>query len=401
MAFNRFLRLTYGRFLTWRYRIVTENQELINNLKPPFLVLPNHASVLDPFMLNSWVPRPIHYVVSDASFRSRLVSFGLSLVGSIPKTKAMSDLETIKNIVRVRDRGGVIGIFPEGQNSWDGHSLPIYYSTAKLAKLLKIPVVTVRIAGAYFSKPRWAKQDRRGQVHIRFELAYTPDQLKRTPVEEIDRTVVEMLDHDEFEYNRTARVAFAGKDRAEYLERVLFICPSCTRIGTLHSQGDEFACTECGYRVYFDRFGFFKERSGRLRFQTIRDWNLWQREEYERHLYNYVADEGSAPLLAEERVLVQIGYKSLPLAPFHTGSLQLYADRIVLFADSGEKERFEIAEINGSNIQNNEHWEFYDGPDLFRITFLDPGGCTYKWDHAVRYIKQSTCLPAKEAIPSQ
>ena len=35
MAFNRFLRMTYGRFLKWRYRVVLENQQLIENLKPP------------------------------------------------------------------------------------------------------------------------------------------------------------------------------------------------------------------------------------------------------------------------------------------------------------------------------------------------------------------------------
>lgn len=401
MAFNRVLRATLGIWLRVHYRITTENQELIDGLKPPYLLLPNHASVMDPFMVNSRIPHPVHYVVSDASFRSRLVSFGLSLVGSIPKTKVMSDLETIKNIVRVKDRGGIIGIFPEGQSTWDGHSLPIYYSTAKLAKLLRVPVVTARVAGSFLSRPRWAKSDRRGRVSIRFDLAYTPEQLRQTPVEEIDRRIAEMLTHDEYDYNRVARVKFHGTNRAEYVERVLFVCPSCVHVGTLRSEGNELTCTNCGYQVHYGLMGFFRRGRGELRFETIRDWNLWQRAEFERQLRAYLAVPQTQPFLREAGVRTQIGYKSFPLAPFHTGTLELFADRIVLHPRTGEREEFPIAGVQGANVQNNEHWEFYEEADLFRITFLDPRGCTYKWDFAVHLMQEMLDSAVDEALQSE
>jgi DNA-directed RNA polymerase subunit RPC12/RpoP len=334
--------------------------------------------------------RSIHYVVTDASFRSSLVNWGLSRVGSIPKTKVMSDMESLRNIMGVKNQGGIIGIFPEGQSTWDGHTMPLVHSTAKLAKLLRVPVVTARIAGSYLSKPRWAKKGRRGRVTIRYDRAFTPGQLRTASPEEIDGRIAELLEHDEFEYNRKARVPFIGPDRAEYLERALFVCPSCQRVATLRSTGNEFGCTECGYKVHYSVYGLFQSRNGEIKFDNVRDWNLWQMEEFKRQLSEYIARDPEAPMLREDDVRVQIGYKSRPLAPFFNGPMELYADRIVLRHETGENTEFPVRGIRGENVQNNEHWEFYSAADLFRVTIQDPRGCTYKWDLAVKLIAAST-----------
>ncbi|MBU8913087.1 MAG: 1-acyl-sn-glycerol-3-phosphate acyltransferase [Spirochaetales bacterium] len=358
----------------------------MKRLRPPYLLLVNHACVWDPFMVGVLVPYPIQYVVSDATFRSRLVDFGLSLLGGIPKTKAMSDMDSIKNIMRVKEHGGTIGLFPEGQSTWDGHTLPVLHSTAKLAKLLRIPIVTARIAGSYLSKPRWSKRRRRGRVTIRFDLAFTPEQLKATSAEAIDQRIVELLTHDAFEFNRSAQVKFLGTDRAEYLERALFVCPSCRHIATLHSEGNAFTCTSCGHSVHYTLRGVFRSRNGELKFDNVREWNLWQVEEFKRQLASYVAEAPDSPFLRENDVRVQIGYKSMPLAPFHEGAVELYADRVELHSETDKMAEFPVLDIRGSNVQNNEHWEFYSGADLFKITIGDPRGCTYKWHLAVQLI---------------
>ena len=386
VTFCHIVRNTLGTWLAVRYRVRAQNRELVKRLRPPYLLLANHACVWDPFMMGLLVPKPIHYVISDATFRSRLVDFGLSLLGGIPKTKAMSDMDSVKNIMRVKDRGGTIGIFPEGQNTWDGHTLPLVHSTAKLAKLLRIPIVTARIAGSYLSKPRWSKRRRRGRVVIRFDLAFTAEQLKATSAEAIDERIAELLTHNEFEFNRNAQVKFLGTDRAEYLERALFVCPSCRHIATLRSEGNAFTCTSCGYSVHYTLHGTFRSGKGELVFDNIREWNLWQVEEFKHQLASYVAKAPDSPILRENDVRVQIGYKSMPLAPFHNGALELYADRIVLRPESGGSAEFPVRGIRGANVQNNEHWEFYSGADLFKITIRDPRGCTYKWDLAARLI---------------
>jgi len=392
---NRILRLTLAPWITNRYRVRAENTGIFKRIRPPYLILPNHTSVWDPFMVNKYVPGVIHYVVSDANFRSKVVEFGLGLVGSIPKTKVMSDLDTVKNIMKIKEAGGIVGIFPEGQNTWDGHTMPMYFSTAKLAKLLRVPVITARISGAYLSKPRWSKKRRRGRVTILYDVAFTPEELRRATVEEIDTRIAKHLEHDEYEFNRFHRIRYVGPDRAEYAEIALFTCPQCLEIGTLRSEGNLLRCTECGYTVRYDLYGFFQPVSGALRFDTMRSWNLWQAEELRRRLAEFVVTPNAPPLFAEERVKVEIGYKSMPLELYRIGRIALYPDRIELAAEHAEPERFPIAAIVGINVQNNERLEFYANENLYRVTILDPRGCTYKWDLAVRTMQE---LAASSAV---
>lgn len=393
--FNTFLRYTVGPYLRWLFRVDPQNTELFDKLKPPYVVLANHACMLDPFMVNAWLPAPIHYVVSDSNFRSRLVDFGLSLVGSIPKTKALSDLDTVKNIVKIKMKKGIIGIFPEGQSTWDGHALPMVYSTAKLLKSLKIPVVVAKITGAYFSFPRWARGVRRGRVELHYHVGMTVAELKQSSVDQIYQRITELLDHDEFEAQRDRMVPFLGPRRAEYVERVLFNCPECKALDTLQSRGDLLGCTSCGYTVRFGVYGFFEPVSGPLYFETIRAWNLWQIENLSKRL-DGMAQEGSRePIFSESDAIVRIGYKSSPLEPLDRGRLTCYLHRIVL--SGAEEHTFDIARIEGMNVQNMEHLEFYHEGNLYRVTLPSPRGNTYKWNAAVHHIQRSVTAAAAEA----
>jgi 1-acyl-sn-glycerol-3-phosphate acyltransferase len=349
----------------------------------------NHGCVFDPFFVNNFIRHPIHYVVADANFRSRILDFGLSLVGSIPKTKVMSDLETVKNIVRVKDRNGIVGIFPEGQSSWDGTTLPIYYSTAKLLKVMRVPVVFARLRGAFLSRPRWSRNPRNGRVEIDYTIGFDGPDLKKLSVEAIHDRIVELLDHKESEYNRRARIRFRGLKRAEYIEIVLFLCPECRAQGSIHSRGNHVTCTSCGYKVYYDEFGFFRQRSQTFHFATLDEWNNWQIETFHEIIELRFRSNDTEPILIEKDVEVETGYKSMPMEHFARGSISLYLDRFEVQPENGD-DRLElpVAEVTGINVQNRERLEFYVDNTLYKITPVDPRTCTYKWNMAVRRIQE-------------
>ncbi|HUX14187.1 MAG TPA: lysophospholipid acyltransferase family protein, partial [Spirochaetia bacterium] len=124
---NIVLRKSLGLYVCSSYRVRTKNFAVVRSLSSPYLILPNHMSFWDPFFLGALVPEPIYYVTSDANFRSRMLNYLLGLVGAIPKTKVLSDYETIRNILRVKRNGGIIGVYPEGRRTWDGTTLPLYY----------------------------------------------------------------------------------------------------------------------------------------------------------------------------------------------------------------------------------------------------------------------------------
>jgi 1-acyl-sn-glycerol-3-phosphate acyltransferase len=401
-----FIRASLGNYLKWKFRIVPENRELVETLEPPYIIMGNHGCVWDPFLLNAHVPAPIHYVVSDSNFRSRLVSFGLSLVGSIPKTKALSDFETVKNIVKIKHRKGIIGLFPEGQSSWDGHSLPIFYSTAKLVRSLKVPVVIVELKGAFLSFPRWGRSLRRGRVHIEYKLGFRPEDLRGMSVDQVYAQLVELLSHDDLDYQRTAMIRFGGKNRAEYIEAVLFTCPRCEARHTLRSEGNKLRCTSCGYAVRYNSFGFFEPESGTLRFEDVRAWNVWQIEKFKHYLDQNssarapqsAASEPRPPLLEEEHVVLQRGFKSTPLRPVGPGRLELHPGEVRFRGFRSDTDlSFPISAVEGTNIQNGEPLEFYFQGDLYRVTIPSPRGNTYKWLLAVEHLQGRAVLETTDA----
>ncbi|MFP4373989.1 MAG: lysophospholipid acyltransferase family protein [Spirochaetaceae bacterium] len=392
------IRATLGTYLKWRFRTVPENDELVKKLEPPYIIMGNHGCVWDPFLLNAYVPAPIHYVVSDSNFRSRLVSFGLSLVGSIPKTKALSDFETVKNIVKIKHRKGIIGIFPEGQSSWDGHSLPIYFSTAKLVKSLKVPVVVVELKGGFLSRPRWARTIRRGRVHIEYKLGFRPEDLTGLSVPEIYERLVNMLSHDDFAYQRRAMIRFGGTHRAEYLEAVLFTCPRCETRHSLRSSRNLLRCTNCAYTVRYNAFGFFEPWAGTLRFDNVRSWNVWQIERFTGYLDAGISDGAPpAPLMHEADIRLFRGFKSTPLQLIDRGSLELHPGEVRFTGRRrGTSLTFLIHLIEGANIQNGEPLEFYYQGDMYRVTIPSPRGNTYKWLLAIDHLQGKAVIETTE-----
>ena len=387
----RFLQSIAGPLFSFVFRIRTENISLIHKQRGAFLILANHSSALDPFLLAAFFRRPVQYVISDSQIRSRFLSLALGLVGVIPKTKVVADLDTVKKIVAVKRQNGIIGIFPEGQTTWDGHALPIVKSTEKLVKSLKIPVYVAQRKGAYFTWPRWSPKFRRGEVCITFQRVFTPEKLRRMTTDEIGETLKNALDVDAFGYQRRAGIRYQSGRRAEYLERALFACPTCRSIATLHSHRSRLTCRSCGYSVHFNAWGFFEPRSGPLHFETIRDWNVWQLDHYRTVIDDYMRTEAAnaspAPLLREPEVMVKEGYKALPLKHIGVGPMELVGDSIVISLETGDRIEFPIHSIEGINVQNNEHLEFYLYNNLYRITTVSPRGNTYKWDLAVRHIQ--------------
>lgn len=388
LYFNKFLRYTFGIYLKKRFNIVVENHSLIRRLKPPYLVLPNHFSIWDPFIVNSFIPKPVYYVTSDAQFRSPILNFVLGLVGAIPKTKAVSDTDTIRHIMRIKKQNGIIGVFPEGQNTWDGHSLPLIESTAKLIRLLKIPVVVPILKGAYFTKARWMKSSRKGKLILDFNLGFTADEIKKMSVKDIWDKLNRLLEFDDYEYQKEHMIRFKGKHLSENLEQALFICPSCRSIGSMRSADDIFHCKKCNYAVRYNEYGMFERCSRIFHFETIREWNVWQLSVMDSVMDNFLCWENDKYLFIDKKAFVRTGYRSDPLKKLHIGKLALFNDRIELYPMKGGVMTFDIHKIEGINVQNKEGLEFYYKEILYRFDFIGRRVSSLKWMYCVKKIQQ-------------
>lgn len=385
--FNLFLKGTLGLFLKLRFNVTTVNHDIVRRLRPPFVVLPNHFTNWDPFILGYFLPGPVHNVTTDAVFRSRIMRVLHRLVGSIPKSKVIPDVETIKSILEIKRQRGIIGIYPEGKRSWDGHTTDISIATAKLLRLLKVPVVVAISKGAYLSLPRWTHQARRGRIFIDFSLLFDGDDLRSLPVDEIYGKIVHALEYDEFDFQRGQMFSYPASRPAENLELALFLCPRCEAIASMRSKGDEFRCTGCGYGVRYDEHGFFRAIEGPLRFDNAHAWNLWQQERLKLLLEGRLADGRKEPIFHDESLKLYVGYRVRPPKLRGRGSMALHPESVEFRSSGGEPFSFSIAEIEGINVQVGERLEFYYRNVLYRVAAEDSSVSAFKWMSAIDILK--------------
>lgn len=401
--FNRILRVTYGMYLRVMYRIKAVNADVFSELRPPYVIVPNHVTMVDPFMIGAHVPEPVYWIASDGNMRTTIMRALMRLVGSIPKSKSIPDLQTINGIVEViRKRKGVVGIFPEGMASFDGHTQDLVPATGKLLKLLKVPVVTAVLKGGFYSLPRWSWKRRRGRMEIEFKVALTSQDVKSLKPEEILTRVRSSLEHDEAEWLRNRTVHFSGKkSRAENLETVLFQCPYCGAVGAMRSRRDRFHCTACGHTERLDRFYRFRPVDGKApRFATIREWSLWQEKAFRAYLAERASTQPDAPLFWDAGVFLLKSWKLSPMRKVRTGRLVMYRDRMELIPLVAPPLVFPLSEVEGEGVLKRNLFEFYRGRTLYRARFPTRRSSARKWMMAIGILREPHLAGLSEGLPA-
>ncbi|MDD4493419.1 MAG: lysophospholipid acyltransferase family protein [Eubacteriales bacterium] len=379
-AFNKFLVVFLGGYLKKKFNITAETND-IENLKPPYIIIANHPGFWDPFILSIWVPYPVQFVASDSYFRKPLLRSLLRLVGAIPKSKFMTDSLTVKRILQVKNRGGVIGIFPEGTRSWNGKNSELLYPTAKLIKSLKIPVISVVFRGGFLSHPRWAKKPRKGAMKLVYRLLFDGQSAGNYSADEVFEIITKSIQHDDYEYQREKMIPFKGRRLAERLGLFLFTCPECKSIGKMKSVNDTFSCLNCGYTVRYDEFGYFNSPDGKqLYFNSPPLWDEWQLKYLEEYISAKKSDDS---IVENSSVLLKIGYKFAPLKSIRIGTIKLSKEALYFKSRLRESYSFPLKKITGLNVQRNDLFEFYYENTLYQFNFKLANDSAYKWIHAI------------------
>lgn len=244
----------------------------------PALVIANHSNDLDPLILAACFPKnQMYFVASEHIFRLGYVSKLLSyLVAPIPRKKASSGADTVKACLRNLKAGNSVALMAEGEATWDGRSIDAFSATGKLAKSSGASLITVRIHGAYLSKPRWANGNRRGKVTTEIVHVYSPSELADMSASEVQDAINRDIFEDCWARQKESPVEFSSDKRAEHIERAVFMCPKCKGIGTIHSSGNFFHCDSCDFKGEVTRLGTFSPASP---FENVAQWDEWQKKQ--------------------------------------------------------------------------------------------------------------------------
>lgn len=392
-TFNRALHHTLRSLVRpWfnkHYPYHLSNPEILKEMKPPYILLPNHMMKWDVVLIGLIIKDPIHYMASDSHFRNKTTRFFMKKLGTFPKSKARSDLNAIKHMINLKEQAKVICIYPEGQMTWDGKTFPLFYSTAKLLKLLKLPVYVPVSRGSYAVQPRWSKERRKGPIEYTIHpLIRDGRSLKQMSVDKIYEQMESLLKRDEYISIEERRWEYSSDSLSEYLENFLFICPECRKIATMYSQGDMFSCRACGFsQKLTPRYHFQSEDLKAARFETPADWNEWQRVKLKELLGSYRETDSLTPFMGDKLLMVKTGYRQNPTRMWaEKGELALYRNHLLLKNETGENRKLPLYEINGVHVMTRHKLEFYHGKTLYMIDFPDIRTSGYKWLCALRLL---------------
>jgi 1-acyl-sn-glycerol-3-phosphate acyltransferase len=145
--------------------------EGLENLPPtgPFVLVANHQSILDPIFIQSNCPRPVHTLTKSTQFSRFPFRWLLPRILALPARRYRVDAQVVRMILRRLAQGEVVGIYPEGERTWDGALQPLRRGTVRVLLRAGVPVVPCGISGAFDVWPRWVGGPRRGgEVVLRF-----------------------------------------------------------------------------------------------------------------------------------------------------------------------------------------------------------------------------------------
>lgn len=311
-----------------KYSFTTNVLETQNE---PCLVLSNHTTESDLFMVARAIRTPLYFVAGEHLLRSKLGALLKYIGDPISAPRGASRLGTVTQILKRIRQGNSVCMFPEGCRSFDGETLPTAAATAKLAKTAGGGLVTYRIHGGYFIAPRWAYTTRKGHVEGEIVRVYSSAELKAMSVPELTAALDADLYENAYEYQKTAQHRYRGKRLAEGLENYLVLCPRCGKYDTMETKGNRFRCSCCGLGGIYDEYGYLQGEE--LPYHSVYDWGQWMKGRFREDV-----DAATRDVLFTERDIrlyeVLPNHKTRDIAQ---GELFLYRDRMEFKA--GETQR--------------------------------------------------------------
>ena len=298
------LRLIHPLVILWMFLdakiTVNKTDEVDFKRKEPYLMLANHTFLFDVVHVPMFFRIPPFIVASRTLFTKQPTKFLLNdIAHCIPKSKGTSDTRTARGLIGAVKKGYPVLIFPEGNTTFHGDTKHIEHSTFKLAKKLKVDIITCNVKGGYLSKPRWATGKRKNRrVELNYEIAIHKEDLPNLSVEQISKIINEKLYNDDYEYQKEKMIKRPGKKLAEGIENILYICPHCKSVNTLESKGNMIKCDNCNTEGSMDEYGLING----FKYNNPADWDKWQREK-KKILYDAIIDT-SGQLFTDRKSVV-------------------------------------------------------------------------------------------------
>lgn len=149
----RFSRLVFAGLIKVFFKTRIYGRENIPD--PPYIIVSNHASLLDPPLVSmAFRKHNVAYIAKDELFAMPFVGTWVRLVKCIPVNRNGNSINSLKESLRRIKKGRVVCIFPEGTRSNDDNLRKAKRGAGFLLAKADVPVVPVYIQGSLEALPK-------------------------------------------------------------------------------------------------------------------------------------------------------------------------------------------------------------------------------------------------------
>jgi len=146
MRLYRLLERTRFRAIAARvYRVTVIGADRIP-LTGPVILVANHESLFDPWLLALATPRPVRYMAKSELWRYRIIGAAMDSFGAFPVERGTGDATAISRAAALLRAGEVLGMFPQGTSKIRAQR-PFHRGAARLSLVTGAPLVPVSLVG--------------------------------------------------------------------------------------------------------------------------------------------------------------------------------------------------------------------------------------------------------------
>lgn len=171
----RAIHLVGGAFFRVFFRLRAEN---LPALTGPYVLVGNHASLLDPLLVGAASRRRIVFMMTSVIYRSPRFGWFYRLTRCIPLAPIGGNRDALRRAAEALAAGHVLCVFPEGGLSRDGGLLLGSPGAVALVLGENVPVVPFGIVGSHRALPPHRAWPKPTSVTVRFGAPIEAEELR-------------------------------------------------------------------------------------------------------------------------------------------------------------------------------------------------------------------------------
>jgi 1-acyl-sn-glycerol-3-phosphate acyltransferase len=136
----------FRSWYSWLYRVEVMGCERVP-AEGPVILVANHESMIDPWLLGLVTPRPVRFMAKAELWKYAPTRWLMEGFGAFPVSRGLGDRGAVGRAAELLGRGEVLGMFPQG-TCLPYRRRPWLRGAARLALSTGAPVVPVCIVGS-------------------------------------------------------------------------------------------------------------------------------------------------------------------------------------------------------------------------------------------------------------